>query len=479
VKAIFGRVSNDLEKEVKTMSTNALDQEAEFELARRKRALEFCHDPNRPDETVSKDPYLSPEYARLEAERLWPKVWQIACRLEEIPKVGDYVEYTIVHDSIIVVRTGPDTIKAYFNVCQHRARKLVNGVGNTRTFYCKNHGWTWNLDGKCQKLVDEYDWASLRKEDVPLQQVKVDTWGGWVFVNMDPEAEPLLDYLAPVPEYLKPYELERMRFTWYKTIRVDCNWKTTLDAFLEQYHVPTVHYQAAPYSDTYAVSYKHGRHSHFGFTPDTRPVGVPPHQTEEEAAAARDPRVTVEELMALTGDGLQAMWSPRMFEQGQHLQDLPKGMSHNEVYAALVARVQKLAAEEGSGGATVTFEDMAKVGTLWHVFPNHSFLPTNDGAIAYRFRPNGDDPHSMIADLWGLAHCAPGKEPAWKREYSDRWETSTVPWMLKQDYSNVEEVHAGMRSRGLSKVRVNPVQEANISNYHHTLRQYLFGEKAG
>ena len=125
---------------------------------------------------------------------------------------------------------------------------------------------------------------------------------------------------------------------------------------------------------------------------------------------------------------------------------------------------------------TITFADMIKAGSLWHVFPNHSFLPTNDGAIAYRFRPNGNDPHSMIADLWGLAHFIEGKEPLVKREYADRWEDSTVPWMLKQDYSNVEEVHAGMRSRGLSAIRVNPVQEANISNFHNNLHAYLFGD---
>lgn len=83
----------------------------------------------------------------------------------------------------------------------------------------------------------------------------------------------------------------------------------------------------------------------------------------------------------------------------------------------------------------------------------------------------------MIVDLWGLAHFAPGKEPPLKREYFERWEESTAPWMLKQDYSNVEEVHAGMRSRGLSKVQVNPVQESIVTNYHRTLRHYLFGEE--
>jgi len=454
-----------------------MDEKVNFRIARRKRALELCGDPKRPDQVISKEAYISPEFAKLEAEKLWPKVWQIVCRLEELPNVGDFTEYTIVHDSIIVTRNAPGTLKAYFNVCQHRARKLVEGSGNTHHFFCVNHGWRWNLEGQCTRMVDEEDWESVRKENVPLPEVKVDTWGGWVFINMDPNAEPLLDYLAPVPEYLAPYELDRMRMTWHKSIRADCNWKTMLDAFDEQYHVPTVHHEAAPYTDVYAVSYKHGKHSHFGITPDTKPVGVKPHLTEEESAAEREPRRSIMELMELLQGGLMAMWSPRMYEEAKHLKDLPEGMSHNEVYAALVERVKKRAAKEGTGGATITFEQMARAGSLWHVFPNHSFLPTNDGAIAYRFRPNRDDPHSMVVDLWGLAHFPAGQEPKVKHEHWDRWEESTAPWLLKQDYSNVELVHAGMRSRGISDLLVDRVQEGNIYNYHQTLRQYLYGDE--
>ena len=446
-------------------------------IARRQRALEQAGDPDRPDKTLSKEAYISSDFARLEAEKMWPKVWQIACRLEELENVGDFHEHIIVNDSIIVVRSAPDTLKAYYNVCQHRARKLVQGSGNVKNFFCMNHGWRWDLDGKCTRLIDQYDWKCLRKEDVPLPEVKVDTWGGWVFINQDPNAEPLLDYLSPVPEYLDPYEFDRMRMTWHKSISVNCNWKTMLDAFIEQYHVPTVHHESGPYSDTYAVSYRHGRHSHYGPTADTRAPGVRPNLSDAESAAVREPRKAVAELMALVGDGLEAMWSPRMFEEATKLGDLPEGMTHMEVYLALVERVQKRAAAEGTGGATITLEQMGKAGGLWHIFPNHSTLPTNDGAIAYRMRPNGTDPHSMIVDLWGLAFFKTGEEPKVEHQHFDRWDTASVPWMLKQDYSNVEEVHKGMLSRGLDRVRVNPVQESNISNYHETLRDYLFGDK--
>lgn len=441
---------------------------------RRKIALESVGDPNRPDETVSKEPYVSAKFAELEAERLWPKVWQIACRAEEIPNVGDYVEYTIVHDSIIVVRTGPDKIKAYFNVCQHRARQLIHGSGNTSNFACKNHGWRWNLDGECTRLVDEEDWSCLRKKDVPLEGVKVGTWGGWVFINMDPDAEPLLDYLNPVTEYLDPYELEKMRFVFYKTTRVACNWKTMLDAFVEQYHTIVVHAESLPFADYRAVSQPFGKHNNFRYPPDATPIGIP--AVDLGLKANPDPRKAIYELMMLIQERLKTMWGPRMFAEAEFLKTLPDDLSHNEVYAALVERVQKLAAEDGAGGAEVTFEEMGKAGISWHVFPNHQINATNDGASCLRVRPDGDNPNSMLVDQWGLAHFSPGKEPKVEREFFERWENSTLPEMLKLDYSNVEEVHAGMRSRGRTRLRINPVQEASISNYHKTLRGYLFDE---
>ena len=107
---------------------------------------------------VPKDAYLSPRFARLEADKLWPRTWQVACRLEEIPQVGDFVTYDILEESIVVVRTSAQQIKAYFNVCQHRGRRLTEGCGRTNVLRCKYHGWTWKLDGAIAKVQDRDDW---------------------------------------------------------------------------------------------------------------------------------------------------------------------------------------------------------------------------------------------------------------------------------------------------------------------------------
>ena len=145
------------------------------------------------------EPFISPEYARAEGEKLWPRVWQVACRVEEIPNVGDYVTYDILDESIIVVRTAADEIAAYYNVCQHRGRRLTKGCGHTAKFYCRFHGWSWDIDGRNTFVLDREDWGdALEDDDIRLKTVQVDTWGGWVWISMDPKCEPLADYLAPI-----------------------------------------------------------------------------------------------------------------------------------------------------------------------------------------------------------------------------------------------------------------------------------------
>src|SRR4051812_6789065 len=99
-----------------------------------------CPIANRPV-AIGTEAYFSQSYARAENEKLWGKVWQVACREEEIPKVGDYVTYDILGESIIVVRTAPDRIAAYYNVCLHRGRRLTDGCGRAQKFVCRFHGW--------------------------------------------------------------------------------------------------------------------------------------------------------------------------------------------------------------------------------------------------------------------------------------------------------------------------------------------------
>src|SRR5687767_841698 len=143
---------------------------------------------------VPADHYLSHEVVQLEKRLLWPRVWQLACRLEEIPFVDDYVTYDIHDESIIVVRITPDRIPPYHSACQHRGRRLTERSGTAQRLQCRFHSWQCNLDGKVIRILDREDWKGcpdMADEDFALPEIKVDTWAGFVFVNFDPNCEPL------------------------------------------------------------------------------------------------------------------------------------------------------------------------------------------------------------------------------------------------------------------------------------------------
>ncbi|MEQ8771490.1 MAG: Rieske 2Fe-2S domain-containing protein, partial [Erythrobacter sp.] len=151
-----------------------------------------------PVEPIDRRRYFDPDFAALENARLWPKTWQMACRLEDIPEVGDYVLYDIADISLIVVRSATETIKAFFNACLHRGRALRDCDGTAEEFRCPFHGFTWNIDGTCKKLVNEWDFAHIDKADFALPEARVATWGGFVFVCPDGCKESLEEFLGPV-----------------------------------------------------------------------------------------------------------------------------------------------------------------------------------------------------------------------------------------------------------------------------------------
>ncbi len=134
---------------------------------------------------------------------------------------------------------------AYYNACRHRGTRLAAGRGRVGAIICPFHGWRWNLDGSIRLVLDREEFVPRSDDDLGLEQVRVELWGGFVFITMDPHAEPLLEYLDPIPTVFAPFQFENMRYRWLKGVPLPCNWKTVLDGFLEAYHVPGTH-PAAP-----------------------------------------------------------------------------------------------------------------------------------------------------------------------------------------------------------------------------------------
>jgi len=196
---------------------------------------------------IHRDRYISPDFFRLEGERMWPRTWQMVCRAEEIPKVGDHIIYEIMDTSLIVVRAKPDQIKAFHNVCLHRGRILRETGGNVPNLRCKFHGFAWSLDGALGSIPCRWDFPNLKEEEMALPEARVGLWAGFVFINLDPNAMSLEEYLGEIPNHFSSWHFEDRYIAAHVGIVVNANWKVAVEAGMEAMHVVATHRQALPY----------------------------------------------------------------------------------------------------------------------------------------------------------------------------------------------------------------------------------------
>lgn len=194
---------------------------------------------------VAAAPYLDPAYYEREKEHLFKKVWLHVGRVEEIPKKGDFFvkDLAACDASIIIVRVNDTQIKAFHNVCSHRLNKVVYETrGRVRKFFCKFHGWAYDLDGKLAGVPDRKSFGNLDESLLGLTEVACDIWEGFIFVNMQPKPDMSLQaFMKPMFEGLEGYPFHKMTACYAWNTVVNANWKVALDAFQETYHVGFVH----------------------------------------------------------------------------------------------------------------------------------------------------------------------------------------------------------------------------------------------
>jgi phenylpropionate dioxygenase-like ring-hydroxylating dioxygenase large terminal subunit len=423
------------------------------------------------DDVISRARYVSPEFAALEFERLWSRVWQVACREEEVADVGDFCEYVIGDQSIMVVRSEADTIRAFHNTCLHRGTRLADGTGQFESgcIRCRYHAWRYDLDGKLIEVVDQDEFDPI-PSDARLPGVRLERWGGFVWVCLDPDVPPLLEYLAPLPTLLAPYHLDRLRLRTYLSTVLPANWKVAVDAFNEGYHVQGTHPQLLPWTDDVSLEYEPlGIHSHYGRLPNARRELRP------------SPRLGLSE-----GE----------YDEGEILENFIRGLGglFYKEESALVDEIRATPVEgetmlsryqrgrrgllEGRGVVVDEFtDDQLTSADDVYFFPN-MVGPIYPGiAILFRIRPNGLDPDSCIKDTWFLAWPEEGQpvKRAERRFFPD-WTERDWGEITNQDYANMEHVQIGMKSRGGRGLRLNRRQEINILHMHRVIDRYLTGE---
>jgi len=424
----------------------------------------------RDDGFIPKERYTSREFLDLEMARLWSRVWQVACREEELAEVGDFVEYTIGDQSILVVRSAPDTITASYNCCLHRGTRLGEGRGHfdNGTIQCRFHSWCYSLDGHLTHVVDRDEFDPM-PEGLRLPAVRVDRWGGFVYVNLDPDAEPLLDFLDPLPHLLAPYRMEDMRLRSYLTTVLPANWKVVVDAFNEAYHVQGTHPQILPWTDDTSIEYEQlGKHSHYGRLPNARRVLRP-----SPRLGLADDEWDEGQILAGMVEGLGGAFlaDERAVVAELRAANLPSG----ELLPQYQRRRMELLRSRGFDVSGFDVEQMTSADDVYW-FPNVVGPVYPGSAILFRVRPNGLDPDSAIKDTWVLEWPRPD-EP-WQmpehRVFED-WRDRDWGLITNQDYTNMLEVQTGMKARGFTGSRLNPRQESNVLHMHRVIDEFLGG----
>ncbi len=223
--------------------------------------------------------YVDPAFLALERQYLWQRSWLYACHLDELPTPGSYLLLRKTGSPIIVVRGKDDVVRAFFNTCRHRGGPVVRSEkGCVQGFVCGYHGWSYSLDGTLLNLRDKRDFVGLDVSERGLKPIRCERFFNWIFINEDPQAEPLLEHVAPFAEYFRQFEPGEWRLVAQEARDVRCNVKVLLDAFLEVYHLKSIHQNTVDrfldHRGTTIALYRRG-HS-LMVTPNRRPDWVDP-----------------------------------------------------------------------------------------------------------------------------------------------------------------------------------------------------------
>lgn len=186
--------------------------------------------------------YTDPGFLALEDELLWKRSWLYAGHTDQLPAPGDWFLTRSTGSPIIVLRDLGGSVRAFYNTCRHRGAPLVKGdSGNGRGFVCGYHGWSYTLEGKLVAVRDKRDFVGLDFACKSLIPVACEMVGGWIFINEDPEAGELRSSLGPLGRELDQFQPDNLTLVDSRGYDVECNVKVLLDAFLEVYHLKSIH----------------------------------------------------------------------------------------------------------------------------------------------------------------------------------------------------------------------------------------------
>src|SRR6218665_3413516 len=419
----------------------------------------------RGSEPLDTDRYTSAAFFQAEVEKMWPNVWQMAARDEDMPDPGDTVVYENAGRSYVLVRQQEGDVRAFHNVCLHRGRRLRSESGPAAMLHCPYHGFAWKLDGSIKDIPCRWDFSHLKDEEMKLPEAETGRWGGYIFLRENPGGPTLEDYLHPLQEHFRrwPHE-ECTTIVWVAKI-IHANWKVVMEAFQEAWHAYTTHPQIAAFVSDWNSRYNiYGDNVNVGFNPQ----GL--------MSPALDP----------TGRGEQWIVDEYLKFNGRSALDddggaitVPEGDTARRVLGARARDDYSKLYERDLDHAT----DAELLDSLFYsVFPNWGpwggFMPSLD----YRFRPWPDQDHALM-EVRILLRGKPGEPLARGVPMTLLGEDETrasspaigqvLGEILDQDLLNVPEVQRGLKASKTKTVQLSEYQEIRIRQLHQTIDKYL------
>jgi choline monooxygenase len=408
--------------------------------------------PQRPT-LVPAERYYSPAFAQLEVERMWPKVWQVACTVDHVAEPSDYFEYRCGPYSVLIVRGDDGTLRAFQNVCRHRGNSLCAGAGaGLRELRCGYHGWTWDLCGVLRRVPNRKGFGALQMSDFPLVAVRVETWERLVFVNLDVNAPPLTDFLEAVPNDIAWLGIGDFRCYGTMTIEVDANWKTIADGFSETYHVQTLHPELHRcMDDVYAPQVIWG---HTGKSEQLYGVPSPHLKQTPTDAEVWDAYVCTQGALMGVAEGTPFPGS----QPGQSVMDV------------IAERTRAFAAGRGVDLSWASADQMVRL-HQYNIFPNLTLLANADHLTVMTSHPGPDPDHGeFVMLLWTrMPQGAPRSKPADVRMTANEAEPGLV---MTQDIKVLAGLQRGLQQPGFTHLTLSN-EERRVINMHRNLERYL------
>lgn len=425
---------------------------------------------------ITQERYYDRDFMKAEWDHMWTKIWHIAGRESQLNEPGDYIVHNFMRESVMIVKQSDGSLKGFYNVCTHRAQRLVWEDGAQDSFACPYHGWVFGTDGTLLSVEDPDDYPQGDPcGKLNLIEVRVGTWAGFVWYTMDNEAPELMDYLHPMPELYANHQFDRqIRVRWVR-VDLECNWKFWSDNFNESYHTRTAHKQVPPIIDQdhftsryemYPMGHNRiiqmGRPSLRDRLPDGAPHPFDDLLREWEIDPAQYPDY---ETKAMQGwldlkEAKKKLWKK-------------KGYLHYE---------------------NLTDEELTESPFMF-AFPNVAFGASADGMGMFRWEPHPTDPEKCSFDLWEMTYPVEGEGEFLARTARRALEVKEAEFdhrvynegrdvqdlddsVVFQDWLLNAGQTEGWHSRGYQEPYLAG-QETRVRRFHEVLHDYLADKPPG